>query len=107
MFQTHLFSSMTPNILRLIYLQKIFLMYKQFKIVREIQITTLSPKRVKMILILKLSVSVIHRKLSFRSVIKMKLKEMIFELNKMKITISNIIQINQGKLKHLKPTKTS
>ena len=82
-------------------------MYKQFKIVREIQITTLSPKRVKMILILKLRVSVIHRKLSFRSVSKMKLKEMIFELNKMKITISNIIQINQGKLKHLKPTKTS
>ena len=60
-----------------------------------------------MILTLKLSVSVIHRKLSFGSVIKIKLKEMIFELNKMKVTISNLIQINQGKLKHLTPRKTS
>ena len=71
--QTHLFSSLTLNILKSIYLKKLFLICKQ---------------------------STIKRKLSLGSVNKM--KEIIFELKKMKVIIRNPLQINQGKLKNLK-----
>ena len=35
------------------------------------------------------------------------MKEIIFELNKMKVTIRNPLQINQEKLKNLNPMKIS
>ena len=53
----------------------------------------------------EIGVSSIQRKLSFGSINKKKLKEIIFELNKMKATIRNPSQINQGKLTTLKPMK--
>ena len=97
MFQLHFLSCKTSNMLRSIHLQKIFLIKKQFQIVREIQITVITQEIGIMILILKFTVSAIQRKISLRTVSK--IKQIIFELNKVKLIISNPFQIEQGKLK--------
>ena len=103
MFQIHFFSSMTSNILRSIYLQKIFLIYTKSS--EKLKLLLSVHKRGIMVLILRLTASTIQRTLSLKTANKM--KEILFELNKTnegyhQKSSSKLIKENSKKSKTIK-----